>query len=363
MNPAQPDTPAADKQHIPLLDGMRGYAALAVVLTHMMAFFHHALPVEAGILAVDLFFIMSGVVIEKSYGQSMRMGTMTFKDFVRKRLIRLYPLYIFAALLGLVTYGRHLPDGGSIKSVTATAVSILTMTPQFIFGIEDSFGFNNPSWSLSIELYGGIIFAAISFRLRSKTIFLISVAGFLWLTYGAAQNGTLNLGPAPTNFHYGIARFTCSYPLGILIWRHREQLTLPIAPASILLALSMCFPSLPANDALRLIWIALVMPLGVISSFSIPTSARAVAACNFLGRLSYPIYIVHVPVLTISVGLMSRLWGQDVWHSPAAGIAALGAILVATLITTYWLEAPLRRGFTRLLDRGQALYQRSARAG
>src|ERR1700676_365401 len=79
-------------------DALRGVAALAVVVFHIPELF--GLPVQkSSSLAVDLFFILSGFVVEHAYGEHLR-HEMTFSRFMLVRMIRLYPLYV----IGLTTY-------------------------------------------------------------------------------------------------------------------------------------------------------------------------------------------------------------------------------------------------------------------
>lgn len=69
------------------LDALRGIAAIGVVIFHMQLAFN---PIRApgGYLAVDLFFIMSGVVLSHAYEGRFRAGMGTV-EFMRVRLIRL----------------------------------------------------------------------------------------------------------------------------------------------------------------------------------------------------------------------------------------------------------------------------------
>jgi len=333
-------------QHIPALDGMRGYAAIAVVLTHMMGFFAHRLPVEAGLLAVDLFFVMSGLVIEKSYGPSLRDGTMTMAGFIRRRLLRLYPLYVFGGLLGCVTYLWH--ERGDLHAVISAAASLATMLPQAFFGPGPSlFAFNSPSWSLSIEMFGGIAFAFLAPRIRTPGLIGIAVISFAVLTFGVFRHHTMNLGPDWQTLVYGIARFCYSYPAGILIWRHRNDMPQLGGWAPLVLAIAMYFPNLPAGDSLRLAWIALALPAGVVAAVQWNVPNAALCWCKFFGQISYPVYIIHVPVLGLTVGVLGKIWGDGVWADPLAGTTALVAIAASSVMVTYFVEPDLRRAFER----------------
>ena len=99
---------ADTKPHYELLDGLRGVAALLVVWYHVFegyAFAGGTLieSINHGYLAVDFFFILSGFVI--SYAYDDRWGrSLTMKNFFKRRLIRLHPMVIMGAVLGVVTF-------------------------------------------------------------------------------------------------------------------------------------------------------------------------------------------------------------------------------------------------------------------
>ena len=95
-----------NKHYLPL-DAARGIAALAVMLYHfrklvypevVMSNVPHLL--QRSYLAVDLFFLMSGLVIARAYEPRLKTGAMSFSGFCVTRWIRLFPLYILGTLLG-----------------------------------------------------------------------------------------------------------------------------------------------------------------------------------------------------------------------------------------------------------------------
>lgn len=74
------------------LDGLRGVAAGTVLIYHFPSLWSPA-SAPSAYLAVDLFFLMSGFVIEHAYGQRLATG-LGVRRFLLLRLIRLYPLYL-----------------------------------------------------------------------------------------------------------------------------------------------------------------------------------------------------------------------------------------------------------------------------
>ena len=93
------------KPHYMILDGLRGVAAIMVVWFHIFEAYatsHLDQKINHGYLAVDFFFILSGFVIGYAYDD--RWKTMTVKDFIKRRVIRLHPMVVMGAVIGAVMF-------------------------------------------------------------------------------------------------------------------------------------------------------------------------------------------------------------------------------------------------------------------
>ena len=90
------------KPHYLLLDGLRGVAALIVIVYHVFECFDWS-PVPHGYLAVDFFFVLSGFVIGYAYDSRWQEG-LSVARFFKRRLIRLHPMVILGALIGAVCF-------------------------------------------------------------------------------------------------------------------------------------------------------------------------------------------------------------------------------------------------------------------
>jgi peptidoglycan/LPS O-acetylase OafA/YrhL len=106
MNAVTVDRTSSGKQHFEVLDGLRGSAAFLIVIFHLFNYsfgFHgpYAIVKHAD-LAVDFFFALSGFVVAYAYDD--RWNRMTILQFFRIRLIRLHPLVLVGATLGLLFY-------------------------------------------------------------------------------------------------------------------------------------------------------------------------------------------------------------------------------------------------------------------
>ena len=96
-------TTLAQKPRYELLDGLRGVAALVVIWYHIFEAFAtspYDQMLNHGYLAVDFFFVLSGFVVGYAYDD--RWGKMSIGGFFKRRLIRLHPMVIAGAMLGVV---------------------------------------------------------------------------------------------------------------------------------------------------------------------------------------------------------------------------------------------------------------------
>ncbi len=101
-----PDATSTGKPHFEVLDGLRGTAAVMVVIFHIMGmpiawsdkgqYLHHAA------MAVDFFFLLSGFVV--AYAYDARWDRLSVAQFCKRRLIRLHPLVVLGAVLGLISF-------------------------------------------------------------------------------------------------------------------------------------------------------------------------------------------------------------------------------------------------------------------
>src|SRR5215469_5748632 len=137
---------------IPCLDGLRGLAALAVMLFHFNIFF---LPqarlteiapfVSRGYLAVDLFFLLSGFVMAHVYGRLLGSNWRAhWRHFAVSRFARLYPLFAITTMVivSLVTL-YHAPT----KEVSFSGRS-LALQPIMLQQWSSGLSWNYPSWSI-----------------------------------------------------------------------------------------------------------------------------------------------------------------------------------------------------------------------
>ena len=113
------------KPHYELLDGLRGVAALLVLVYHIFEGFAFAgatngagsgiiTTLNHGHIAVDFFFILSGFVISYAYDDRWTAPgekRLTLGNFFKRRLIRLHPMLVMGMFIGFITF----LIGGGVK--------------------------------------------------------------------------------------------------------------------------------------------------------------------------------------------------------------------------------------------------------
>ena len=186
------------KPHYEILDGLRGVAALLVVFYHIFEGLSFAAGgtvitvINHGYLAVDFFFILSGFVIGYAYDD--RWGkTLTLGNFFKRRLIRLHPMIVMGAVLGVVFYvlqgceqwdGTHVGTS-MIMLALLCALFFIPATPGSCYDIRgngEMFPLNGPSWSLFFEYIGNLLYALFIHRLSTKALTVLVVLTGLGLT-------------------------------------------------------------------------------------------------------------------------------------------------------------------------------------
>ncbi len=344
------------KQTFETLNGMRGIAALAVVMMHAQWWLGVIHPAIVS-LAVDFFFVLSGFVIAYAYQEPLKAG-LRRRDFMLARFIRLYPMFVIGLVFGIAArwiYGRP----GNLTPFFGNVGFNLFMLPfplQYPGKVDNLFPLNFPAWSLFYELSAYVIFALLTPRLNNRRLAVLIAIGFLMLIVTGVTEGSLDRGTWRPSVLGGFARVTFSFFAGVALYRlwlrHPTRIRLHPAILFVLLILPLTWrPNAgPFAWLYELAVITLWMPLMVWLGTGSPAKGFWLRMCVVLGALSYPLYIVHAPILRV-VGQVDN-WQVAVWLKNTAPCGALGLIFLlgafAWLLATY-VDAPVRRWLTGML--------------
>ena len=363
------------KPHYEILDGLRGVAAFMVILYHIFEGFATS-PIDQrfnhGYLAVDFFFVLSGFVVGYAYDD--RWNKMKTKDFFKRRLIRLHPMVILGAVLGVITFciqGSVQWDGTQVPFYLLITAFILTIfmipavpgTGPEVRGNGEMFPLNGPSWSLFFEYIGNILYALFIRRMSTKALsILVGISGISLASFAMFNlSGYGNLGVGWTLADYnllgGFLRMIFAYSAGLLISRNFKPIHIRGAfwKCSIAIVVLLSVPHLGGEEALwmnglydtlcTLIFFPILVYIGASGTTTDKTSSRI---NKFLGDISYPLYMVHYPFMYL---FYAWLWKNNLTFSqtwPVAIVLVLGCILIAYLSFKFYDE-PMRKRLSKFL--------------
>lgn len=375
-------TALSSKPRFEILDGFRGVAAMIVVAFHLFETYsagpcHQIL--NHGYLAVDFFFLLSGFVIGYAYDD--RWTRMSRWDFYKRRLIRLQPMVILGTLIGAFWY--YFGDAPAFQYVMQTpwwkvllitvlgCLMIPTPPSMDIRGWQEINSLNGAAWSLMWEYVANILYAVV-IRRFNKIALTVMVAlsalltidiccnidafGLLATRPEAAYTVIGGFGLSPSQIYIGIARLLFPFFCGLLLYRLGLRIRIPrrgFLWCSLLLALLLCTPHIGGNtpnmaDGLyNAATILLLFPIIVLAGAGSPLEGkRTVAACKFLGAISYPLYITHYPMIYVQMNWAARHpdapLGTHIWVAVSIFIAAIAVayacLKVYDLPVRQWLS-------------------------
>lgn len=342
------------KQHFEILDGLRGVAALAIVVFHFMEMAYSDYSknfIGHGFLAVDFFFCLSGFVIGYAYDD--RITKMGVVEFFKSRLIRLHPLVIFGSVLGLIAFLFD-PFGGHPELYSAGRIILVFLCSVFLIPFPviqerafNLFSFNAPSWSLFWEYVANILYAFILCRLSRRLLVLLAIVSAVALCLVIYHSGNLMGGWDKSSFWDGGARISYSFLAGLLIYRFNWIIknNLGFIGLAVLLVLAFIMPFSKWNWLSESIAVLFYFPLLIALGAGAMLSPGLRKLCTFSGNISYPLYMTHYAVLWMFGNYYST-------HKPGtyqlAFIIITGVILLvsAAYLVMVLYDIPVRRYLT-----------------
>ena len=375
------DTKTTDsKPHYALLDGLRGVAALLVVWYHVFEGFQFAgnKPVidfiNHGYLAVDFFFILSGFVV--GYAYDSRWGkTLTLGGFFRRRLIRLQPMVIMGAVIGAVSFllsgmerwdGTHATLWLTFLAFVCGCLMLpaLPGMPREVRGNGEMFPLNGPCWSLFFEYVGNIVYALFIRRLSTRLLAVLSFALCCALTWFAVtdQSGYGSIGVGwtvdRTNILGGMLRMLCPFTMGVLmsrLFKPLRQARGAFWTSAALLLIIFHVPYIYSDGALSLngmfeaACIIAVFPLVVwYAASGKTTDIASTRICRFLSDISYPLYIVHYPLMYAFYMWLIKTRQYTLHETWPAALAAVTASIILAWLCLKLYDMPVRKWLRNL---------------
>ena len=343
------------------LDGLRGVLAVYVMISHMAAFAFLpdwlALLMSHGGAAVDVFFMLSGLVILRSL-ESCRFAA---RPFLISRAARIFPVFLVMIVIALAVQPLRVPfemmpwiDPDSLArrlwpetwpdTWIVDLAAHLTMTHGlFPNGVLPYvwISFLGPAWSLSTE-WQFYVLALLLGRTRigvarlAVMFLLLAAAGLVW-DANAPEAWRFSRAFLPNKAHY--------FAVGIAsaAWVDRRSWGSYVLVLSATLGLCAATGD-PGKLLPPLIWtvcLAAQLKPGWLSVAAAPLRWRTV---QWLGAVSFPIYLANEPIQQVVCFALAHIAAGDValfrimWL-PAAVLAPIG---VAAVVHRY-VEIPALR--------------------
>lgn len=360
------------KKHYDILDGLRGIAAVMVVIFHLFETFsggnHLRQIMNHGYLAVDFFFVLSGFVIGYAYDD--RWQKMTLKGFFKRRLIRLHPMIIMGMIIGAIGYYfsaspilfpkiSEMPVW-HLLLIMLIGSTLLPVPPSMdIRGWGEMHPLNGPAWSLFFEYVANILYA-LFIRKLSNTVLAVFVflAGCALIHFAVmGPNGDV-IGGWSLNadqLKVGFTRLLYPFFAGLLLSRICKpgQIKHAFLLCSVLIIIILSVPRIGGSEHLWLngiydsfsiiVLFPIIVYVGACGNVNGKYSSRI---CNFFGNISYPIYIIHYPLIYIFTAWVvdNKIAMVDAW--PAA-LLVLGASIAIAYGSYKLYDIPVRKWLSK----------------
>jgi peptidoglycan/LPS O-acetylase OafA/YrhL len=378
---------AEDRAEIRQLTGLRLFAAAWVVLFHF-EFTHGAVLARAlapafpfvttGAMGVDLFFVLSGFVIAYTYLDKVgpRFSGRVAGRFLWARVCRIWPVYALVSTLfmGFLIFKKWYwgVDQPAYQS-EQPALDVwswlrqMTLTQLWDRPWHDGASFVGPAWSVSAEMCAYLLFpitALLFYRLRRAPGWLL---GALAVAVMAPESVRCLVTGSPYFAFSWLARIMAGFSSGVLVYLAVRNIARTERVRRVAAGLSWVLIALAVVGLLVGNWLGPVMPLNsterggmVLVLFPALVGALALASGRLTtllagrfavhgGRISYSLYLVHVPTFEVFWTAQERL--GILQHDNLLSTVLTPLVFVAVFVLAHllyrYVEEPARRALRR----------------
>ncbi|HUY67845.1 MAG TPA: acyltransferase [Alphaproteobacteria bacterium] len=351
-----------------VLDGLRGFAAISVMIFHYTGSLSHYAwrwPLHA-FLAVDFFFVLSGFVIAHAYGIRLASGRQFIGEFMTRRLIRLYPLYLVGLSLLMAALAAKAALGGlTVSSIPrfytyACGLFFLPSPPSLLTGnpaYANVFPLDTPAWTLSLEIGINLVYALLCRYLTTPRLAVLVFLNGIGLTVAVWLNHKFDIGWNWPSYAGGWARVFWSFFAGVLLYRvfclfeaRNHKHFNPWVGVLLALILIVIFSIHRVYEKYDLLVGVLLSPLAVLIGARTAIWHPLHRVYAWLGRTSYALYILHSPLLWVFIYISKHLYVDPFRHSEAlVPVFAFLSLLIASMLDIVY-DMPVRSFLTHRLN-------------
>jgi peptidoglycan/LPS O-acetylase OafA/YrhL len=373
-DPASPTANPSRAHHrrrLENLTGLRAFAATWVMLSHFVQntgvgeFLSFPWIIVRGAFGVDVFFVLSGVVITFNYLAGLKsekpLGP-AYRDYLAKRIARIYPLHLVAfvavaLLLWMRARAGIYPSGETLFTPFA---AVLNLTLMQAWGFLDHPSWHQVSWTLSAEWFAYLIVFPVCVYLLERLTFgrAALLVAATWLTF-AGITLLLEHRSVTSIAADGFLRILPEFAAGYLLCRivlGRESTSVGKGGGLLLVAAGALafWPISYLSGAweLALLPAVIVLLLGLLRGGYAVNAVFGNRLAVFLGETSFAVYMLHPFVQVVGNHVMKT---HPVWRTAAHALPILLieiAVCYLTATAVYFaIERPCRRGTLALLRR------------
>lgn len=323
----------------------RFVAALAIVISHFNKdVFLYKIPYLSEVflranVGVSYFFILSGFIMIVAYHKKEKIG---YSDYYRNRFARIYPLYAVGLLLLWFTREEKF----MFKDILL-----------YLFGLQSwipgkAMVLNFPGWSISVEFLFYLLFPFLYnylYSKKNKSIWVITI--LIWIVTQIFSNLYMNSGfyEGP---HTESHDFITYFPLlhineflignlaGLFFIKNYQQNNFDLSISLAFLAILLCLIFVPLyfhNGLMGILFIPFIILISRNSG--VLTKIFALKPLEYLGEISYAIYITHIPVLYI---LRQLIWKKYIFDIDIMFGIYMVVLLLSSALFYQLIESPAR---------------------
>jgi peptidoglycan/LPS O-acetylase OafA/YrhL len=348
------ETLRRNRTHLAALDGLRGFAAVSVVLFHIGHWLSASGLATNCNLGVELFFCLSGYVMSVAY--LPRVSSLSMAKFSQIRLVRLMPLIFIATVMSasyVVLRKLHFHLQVPYQTIGIAALLGVLDLPFFTaprtIGGPQIFPLNGPQYTLLLELIANLFWWGM--RRFNQAVFsvVLAVSCFLFLPF------TGFLGDIPSTFLWGLPHVGASFFAGVALFHLQARLPqwhgwTATFWVLVVVMIVLFYMPIEVPRSVQLVWLAVVSPGLVLAGSRVRLSHSLSKTCLLAGAISYPVYCLQYPIFCWINGAYRAAFGPQ-------NIAVEGPLVTVTVVAVGYVilklyDEPVRRFLTgHLLQR------------
>ncbi|MFL9844852.1 acyltransferase family protein [Flavobacterium rhizosphaerae] len=330
------------------LDGLRGIFALIVAVFHFSHFsqvknatYLSNFVISQGDLFVDFFFVLSGFVISLNYYNKIHTRA-DFLKYLKKRFLRLYPLLFYTCIV-FVLFMLVAGKLSNSELVVESLNTILLLNSTVL--LSDSAGMNYPSWSISSEMISYFIFGCLTLFTKWRTKYIAAVLLVACAIFLFSVNSYMET--CRWGFVRGLLCFITGY-YSFLAFKRYNPLTIPafldyLMPVLLLFILYIRFHYNHENKLFTMIVIPPFFGFFIFiyaQSKSYLVKLLNTTPLQFLGKISYSVYLNHAVVMLVLFKIAFGLLKLPVANSTTAFvlIAYIILLIIYSYLTYFFIE-------------------------